>query len=247
MEKTDINEFHTQFNRSVKEVEAIENVELKKQRVLDLKGQVEAIAHALPSYQQLSYSDVIRSLLGSLEKEKPKRRFQFSQRSRTQQKSSLNTKQFEEKEVKPTVTDVQGSHLMIEDSSVLVTDVSRCTVYIPQSSAVSLRNVNDSTFVINCSGPVFVQRALNCILFISCHQLRIHETSKTKIIADIPSGRGVIEGCKDLEIEGIRVDDFDCPNGESTNYKMCQFDELRNLKEQVRSGTADLSFYIKRQ
>ena len=230
--KVDIGEFHTHFNSCIKSIEAIRSQDDKRNAIAQLKKEVEAVAHLLPSYQQLSYSEAIKRELESLDK--PKTRFRFTQRSRQPEPNRKELKKFEDSAVTPTVTGVKGTHLTLGQSNVLLTELDSCTVRIKNASTVALKSVNNCAFVVECSGPVFIQTASSCLFFISCHQLRLHGLSNCQIDATIPSGRAVIENCHGLQVHGVEIDDFDYPNGKSPNFTLVQFDHsVLNRREAI--------------
>ncbi|ONH65140.1 hypothetical protein BON22_5038 [Cyberlindnera fabianii] len=55
--------------------------------------------------------------------------------------------------------------------------------------------------------------------FVECHQLRIHDSSRLKIHAQIPS-----------------VDDFNHPNGGSMNYKLIKFSDPESQRDQIKEN-----------
>lgn len=222
--------FHVFFNSEIKDIHQAKGVE-KNERAQRLRTQVSELSHVLPSYQQQKYSEALLALQGSAEH--PKRRFQFSKRVRTQQKQQM-LKTFDDQEVKPTVSGARSTHLDITDKIPSISDISHCTVRISGASTVSLKDVKECTLVIESSGPVFIRGASDSLFFINCHQLRIHDSTNTKIHANIPSGRAVIEGCHGLQVQGVLIDDFDHPNGMSTSYTTVEFDsEILDRASQI--------------
>lgn len=63
-EKVDINQLHDEFNQECKHIQSLidtssteDHTELKK-KIIQLQNKIEEVSHLLPSYQQLSYTEV---------------------------------------------------------------------------------------------------------------------------------------------------------------------------------------------
>ncbi|CCH42891.1 Tubulin-specific chaperone C [Wickerhamomyces ciferrii] len=93
-----------------------------------------------------------------------------------------------------------------------------------------MKNIKNSIIYINSSGPAFLQDIENSIIFVTSHQLRIHNTTDS-IILTMELLNGIIENSSGLifkPLEGdIEINDFDHPGlgDKSPSFKKLSFTE----------------------
>ncbi|CDR47674.1 CYFA0S36e00276g1_1 [Cyberlindnera fabianii] len=242
-EKFDINEFHDKVISEIKEIDELKDISTRQERALELQSEIESVSHLLPTYQQLSYSAKVRTLIDA-EQERPKRRFRFSEKAMEARRNKSDVRsrkelvlEDEEEEEEEEVIAKTGEVCVLKDQKCLVKEMTRSVIITDDvCSNVTLKKITKSHIVIKAEGPVFIHDCHGCVLFVECHQLRIHDSSRLKIHAQIPSGRAVIENCKEMMFQGVQVDDFNHPNGGSMNYKLIKFSDPESQRDQIKEN-----------
>ncbi|ONH65147.1 hypothetical protein BON22_5037 [Cyberlindnera fabianii] len=143
-EKFDINEFHDKVISEFK----------RQERALELQSEIESVSHLLPTYQQLSYSAKVRTLIDA-EQERPKRRFRFSEKaiearrnkSDVRSRKELVLEDEEEEEEEEEVIAKTGEVCVLKDQKCLVKEMTRSVIITDDvCSNVTLNKITKESY-----------------------------------------------------------------------------------------------------
>ncbi|CDK24066.1 unnamed protein product [Kuraishia capsulata CBS 1993] len=179
----------------------------------------------IPSFDQKYFVSQIDLLLEKLETRKielGKKRFVFSSKLRQKEKFDEPPHLGVEDEaiaIKPQFECVNGKYLELTSTSsghLFVRDCQSSILKVPNTTSqeivksIHIENFTASILIFNCSGPLFITGAENCIIGGKCRQLRLKNVKNSKIYVDISNTqrRIVFEGGKNLEIGKVSNVDF---------------------------------------
>jgi hypothetical protein len=183
---------------------------------------------------------------------KPQRRFKLN-RDRTKSTPAANTVlkkvavEPHKQEDSALIAQSNNEIIRISEKSKTLNNVTHSIIItVNEVESITMKDISNSVIVINSKGPAFLFSLKNCLVFVHCHQLRIHDTVDSKFVTDIPNKVGVIENSKSLKFNtDVDIKDFNHPFGVSPNYTYYEItQELINVKKQVENSP-ELSYLEK--
>lgn len=207
-----------------------------KSDIINLKKEIESIAYLLPKYQQLSYSEQIKSLLDRAnELSKPKRRFKLNRDKIIPKAEVIRT----EPEMKPTdiKPEITRTNEVIVDEIISLSNVSN-SIIILKSNSISIKCISNSVLILNSIESIFLYDVKDCLIYANSNQLRIHNSNNLKILNEIENNFGIIENSTNLKFNNnIKITDFNNPIGKSPNFSNFTNDQgLISLKSEILSN-----------
>ncbi|CDW85640.1 tubulin folding cofactor [Stylonychia lemnae] len=186
-----------------------------------LRDYIATYAYSVPTYQlqqcQAGLDQLNEKITAQKELAFPKKKFAFVRK--TQPKAEKKDEEKKETSVGATqstiVNNSLGNHLLIKDQynknikkteeeyfgkeNVIIEGLENCSIYLPfLVKSLYIKNITDcKIFVGAVSGASFVNNATNCEIYLCSHQIRIHNSAKTKFFL-IAKSNPIIEHCKNM-------------------------------------------------
>lgn len=137
-------------------------------------------------------------------------------------------------------------------TSLLLSGIEDCIVYVPQSArvgSIQVADCRDSVLVFDCviEGPIHLTRvATSCVVVRSALQFRMHDSDDSDVLLGKDTKGAIIENSDELIFAQCRfddttmisvepfegtVDDFDHPAGASTSWSTIDEDSTTKFTE----------------
>ncbi|KAG7892739.1 hypothetical protein KL936_000913 [Ogataea polymorpha] len=210
----------------------------------------------IPQYDLKKITSTIDSWVMSLDDKKRtfnNRKFKFSY------KPGQDNKSFDVEPSKPssfgtpTISEKNGVKCVIDKAyqGVLLSEIKNSVIVIPTNmaaGAITLKNCNNSAFVIRSESFIYAEELTNCIIIGRAHQVRLHKSKGVYVDIEIEStlNKIIIEESTSIKFvnrRNVEIDDFNEPSKECLNYTMV--DRLVNEMEIAEIQLESLPSLIK--
>eukprot|EP00347_Sterkiella_histriomuscorum_P017079 403350749 len=220
----------------------------------ELRDYVAQYAYSVPSFVLQNCQKELDTLNDKITEQKeaafPKKKFAFArkQQTKTQKKEEDKKDNLAQDAItsRSIVNNSLGNHLLIKNvynqeirktvaeysgkENVIIESLENCSVYLPFAvKSLYIKNITDcKIFVGAVSGASFVNAAINCEIHLCSHQIRIHNSERTKFFL-VAKSNPIIEHCKEMTF-GL----FRCAyEGLEQDLKDCHLFEIKNFWNQV--------------
>ncbi|KAG7826449.1 hypothetical protein KL909_000501 [Ogataea angusta] len=187
----------------------------------------------IPQYDLKKITSTIDIWVLSLDDKKRffnKKKFKFSYKPGRDNRSSYIESSQPSTFGTPTMIGKDGIKCIIEKphQSVSLFEIKNSIIIIPAdmaAGAITLKNCNDSIFMIHSESFLYAEELENCIIIGRTHQMRLHKSMGVYLDIQIEStlNKIIIEestSIKFVNSRNVEIDDFNEPSKKHLNYTM---------------------------